>query len=95
MTARGFLPVFGFSTYILCCDCFILSHLFFCLLTLLFAMSYGHILGTAFPRSSVSRVDYPQQLVSEPYGLAMAISSLYGRSYGGLGGIGIMMIMVA
>jgi hypothetical protein len=63
-------------------------------LTLLFAMSYGHILGTAFPRSSVSRVDYPQQLVSEP-GLAMAISSLYGRSYGGLGGIGIMMIMAA
>ena len=94
LTARGFFTRLGFSTYILCCDCFILSHLFFCLLTLLFAMSYGRILGTAIPRSSVYR-DYPQQLVSEPYGLAMAVTSLYGRSYGGLGGIGIMMIMVA
>ena len=60
LMARGFLPVLGFSTYILCCDCFILSHLFFCLLTLFFAMSYGRILGTAIPRSSVYR-DYPQQ----------------------------------
>ena len=67
LTARGFFTRFGFSTYILCCDCFILSHLFFCLLMLLFAMSYGRILGTAFPRSSVVE-DYPQQLVSEPYG---------------------------
>ena len=57
-------------------------------------MSYGRILGTAIPRSSVY-MDYPQQLVSEPYGLAMAVTSLYGRSYGGFGGIGIMMIMVA
>ena len=52
LTARGFFTRFGFSKYILCCDYFILSHLFFCLLTLLFAMSYGHILGTAIPRSS-------------------------------------------
>ena len=95
LTARGFLPVLGFPR--ISCVVIVLFSLiyFFCLLTLLFAMSYGHILGTTFPRSSVSRVDYPQQLVSEPYGLAMAISSLYGRSYGGLGGIGIMMIMVA
>ena len=95
LTARGFLPILGFSRISFVVIVFILSHIFFCLLTLLIAMSYGHILGTVFPRSSVSRVDYPQQLVSEPYGLAMAISSLYGRSYGGLGGIGIMMIMVA
>ncbi|KAK0600620.1 hypothetical protein LWI29_016835 [Acer saccharum] len=54
----------------------------------------ARILGTAFPCSSVLE-DYPQQLVSELYGLGMAMTSLYERSYGGLGSIGIMMIMVA
>ena len=59
LTARGFLPVLGFPR-ISCVMIVLFSHLFFCLLTLLFAMSYGHILGTAFPRSSVLE-DYPQQ----------------------------------
>ena len=52
LTARGFLPVLGFPR-ISCVVIVLFSFIyFFCLLTLLFAMSYGRILGTAIPRSS-------------------------------------------
>ena len=35
LTARGFFTRFGFSMYILYCDCFILSHLFFLLIDII------------------------------------------------------------
>ena len=56
LTARGFLPNLGFPriSCVVIFYLFILSYLFFCLLTLLFAMSYGHILGTVFLGSELS-----------------------------------------
>ena len=62
LTAHGFLPNLGFPRISYVVIVYSLSSIFL-LIDVIIAMSYGRILGTTFPRSSVLE-DCPQQLVS-------------------------------